>query len=192
MEHWAQWVLFSLLAYLIGSIPFSYLIARARGVDLRRVGSGNVGATNVARSVGLPYGVLAFLLDAGKGALAAWLANYWGLPIWLAGFAVVGHDWSLFMGLRSGKGVATSLGILIIISWPAFLLTVGLWALVAWLTRYVSVASVSALLLSPLWLYLLKAPWDAVGLMVTLGLLSAFQHRENFRRLLQGQEHRLS
>ena len=192
MEHWAQWVLFSLLAYLIGSIPFSYLIARARGVDLRRVGSGNVGATNVARSVGLPYGVLAFLLDAGKGALAAWLANYWGLPIWLAGFAVVGHDWSLFMGLRSGKGVATSLGILIIISWPAFLLTVGLWALVAWLTRYVSVASVSALLLSPLWLYLLKTPWDAVGLMVALGLLSAFQHRENFRRLLQGQEHRLS
>lgn len=192
MEYWAQWALFSLLAYLIGSIPFSYLIARARGVDLRRVGSGNVGATNVARSVGLPYGVLAFLLDWGKGVLTAGLAGYWGVPIWLAGFAVVGHDWSLFMGLRSGKGVATSLGLLMVLSWPAFLLTVGLWALVAWLTRYVSVASVSALLLSPLWLYLLKAPWEAVGLMIALGALSVFQHRENFRRLLRGQEHRLS
>jgi glycerol-3-phosphate acyltransferase PlsY len=192
MEYWAQWTLFSLLAYLIGSIPFSYLIARARGVDLRRVGSGNVGATNVARSVGLPYGVLAFLLDWGKGVLTAGLAEYWGVPIWLAGFAVVGHDWSLFMGLRSGKGVATSLGLLMIISWPAFLLTVGLWALVAWLTRYVSVASVSALLLSPLWLYLFKTPGEAVGLMIALGALSVFQHRENFRRLLRGQEHRLS
>ncbi len=191
MERWALWGLFALLAYLLGSIPFSYGIARAKGVDLKRVGSGNVGATNVARSVGLPYGALAFALDAGKGAAAAALAQLWGLPLGLAGFAVVGHIWSPFMGFRSGKGVATTLGILGVVSLPAFAITLGIWALVAALTRYASVASVTALLLAPLWAYLLGAPKDAVGLLVALALLSAARHRENVRRLLEGREPRL-
>lgn len=184
-------VLFALLAYLIGSIPFSYLIARARGVDLKRVGSGNVGATNVARSVGLPYGVLAFLLDWGKGVVAAGWALGGDLPLWLSAFAVVGHNWSPFLGFRSGKGVATTLGVLVVLSWPVFLLTLGVWiGLAAWV-RYVSVASVTALLLSPLGLGLFGASTEAIGLMLGLGLLSAFQHRENFRRLLRGEEPRL-
>ncbi len=186
-----KYVLFALSAYLWGSIPFSYLVARAKGVDLKRVGSGNVGATNVARSVGLPYGVLAFLLDWGKGVLAAWLALRWGLPVWLSAFAVAGHNWSPFMGFKSGKGVATTLGILVVLSWPVFLLTLGVWVGLAALTRYVSVASVTALLLSPLWLWLFGASGEGIGLMLGLGLLSAFQHRENFRRLLRGEEHRL-
>ena len=186
-----RYVLFALWAYLLGSIPFSYLIARAKGVDLKRVGSGNVGATNVARSVGLPYGVLAFLLDWGKGALAAWLALGWGLPVWLSAFAVAGHNWSPFMGFRSGKGVATTLGILVVLSWPAFLLTLAVWVGLAALTRYVSIASVTALLLSPLWLWLLRASGVSIELMLGLGVLSAFRHRENFRRLLRGEEHRL-
>lgn len=186
-----RYALFALLAYLIGSIPFSYLIARAKGVDLKRVGSGNVGATNVARSVGLLYGVLAFLLDWGKGIGSAWLALLWGLPVWLSAFAVAGHNWSPFLGFKSGKGVATTLGILVVISWPVFLLTIALWAGLVALTRYVSVASVAALLLSPLWLWLLNASTGAVWLLLGLGLLSAFQHRENFRRLLRGEEHKL-
>ena len=186
-----KYVLFALSAYLWGSIPFSYLVARAKGVNLKRVGSGNVGATNVARSVGLPYGVLAFFLDWGKGVLAAWLALRWGLPVWLSAFAVAGHNWSPFMGFKSGKGVATTLGILAVLSWPVFLLTLGVWVGLAALTRYVSVASVTALLLSPLWLWLFGASGESIGLMLGLGLLSAFQHRENFRRLLRGEEHRL-
>jgi glycerol-3-phosphate acyltransferase PlsY len=160
-------------------------------VDIRRVGSGNVGATNVARSVGLPYGVLAFLLDWAKGIVAALMVLWGGLPIWTAGFAVVGHNWSLFMGLRSGKGVATSLGILVVISWPVFLITLALWMVIAALTRYVSVASVTALLLSPLWLWAFRATPESVGLMAALALLSTFQHRENFRNLLRGREHKL-
>jgi len=186
-----QPLLFSLLAYLIGAIPFSYLIAKARGVDLKRVGSGNVGATNVARSVGLPYGLLALLLDGAKGALVAHLALRWALPLWPCAFAVVGHNWSAFLGFRSGKGVATSLGILAVLSPPAFLATLFVWAAVAALTRYVSVASVSALLLSPLWLGLFRGKAEAVGLFVLLGLMSALRHRENFRRLVRGEEHRL-
>jgi len=184
-------LLFSLLAYLIGAIPFSYLIAKARGVDLKRVGSGNVGATNVARSVGLPYGILALLLDGAKGALVAHLALRWALPLWPCVFAVVGHNWSAFLGFRSGKGVATSLGILAVISWPTFLVTLLTWGAIAGITRYVSVASVSALLLSALWLALFRAPAEAVGLLALLGLMSALRHRENFRRLIRGEEHRL-
>ncbi len=185
-----KYVLFALAFYLLGAIPFSYLIARAKGVDVKRVGSGNVGATNVARSVGLPYGVLAFLLDWGKGVLSAWLALQWGLPVWLSAFAVAGHNWSPFLGFKSGKGVATTLGILAVLAWPVFLLTLAVWILLAVLTRYVSIASVIALLLVPIWLRALQAPSEGVWLMLGLGVLSAFQHRENFRRLVRGEEHR--
>lgn len=190
MAFWEQ-ALFSLLAYLLGSIPFSFLIARARGVDLRRVGSGNVGATNVARSVGPAYGVLALLLDGAKGVTAAYLAAIWGFPIWLAAFSVVGHNWSIFMGLKSGKGVATSLGILLLLSWPVMLITLAIWGLVAWISRYISLASVSALLLSPLMLLARGEGAEEIGLMAALGLLSAFQHRENFLRLIRGEEFKL-
>jgi len=183
--------LFSLLAYLLGSIPFSFLIARAQGVDLRSVGSGNIGATNVARSLGVAYGALALLLDGAKGFTAAYLASLWGFPIWLSAFSVVGHNWSIFMGLRSGKGVAASLGILLLISWPVLLLTLAIWGLVAWATRYISLASVSALIISPLMLLAWGGSVEEISLMAALGLLSALRHRENFKRLIRGEEFRL-
>lgn len=183
---------YSLLSYGLGSAPFSYLIAKARGIHLPQVGSGNVGATNVARSVGLPYGLLALALDAAKGALSAYLATAWSLPIWLSVFSVAGHNWSIFLRFKSGKGVATSLGILLVLSWSALLLTLALWGLVAWATRYVSIASVGALLVTPLWLAIGGASTEAIALMAALAVLSAFQHRENFRKLLRGEEHKLS
>ncbi len=187
-----EFVLFALLAYLIGSIPFSWFIARLAQVDLRRVGSGNIGATNVARSVGLPYGLLALILDAAKGSVPAYLALSWSVPIWLSGFAVIGHNWSAFLKFQGGKGVATSLGILLMLSPPVLVLTLTIWVLVAATTRYVSLASVWALLLSPLLLLLWGAPREAILLMAALGALSAFQHRSNFRRWLEGKEHKLS
>ena len=183
---------YSLFSYLLGSVPFSYVIAKARGVHLQHVGSGNVGATNVARSVGLLYGLLALILDATKGALSAYLAIVWALPIWLSACSVAGHNWSIFLNFKSGKGVAASLGILLIISWPVLLITLALWGLVAWVTRYVSIASVGALLASPFCLMLGRASPEAMGLMAGLAVLSAFQHRENFQKLLQGEEHKLS
>ncbi len=161
-------------------------------MDLTRVGSGNVGATNVARSVGLPYGILALLLDAGKGAISAYLATVWSVPIWLSALAVAGHNWSIFLRFRSGKGVATSLGILLVLSEPVLLITLVLWALIAGVTRYVSIASVTALIISPLALLVLGGSAEAVGLMAVLAVLSAFQHRENFQRLIRGEEHKLS
>lgn len=185
-------LLYALLSYLLGAIPFSLFIAKARGVDLKRVGSGNIGATNVARSVGLPYGILALLLDAAKGAIPAYLATVWSVPIWLSAFAVAGHNWSIFLRGKSGKGVATSLGILLVLSGPVLLITLVLWAVMAVATRYVSIASVSALLISPVALLILGSSAEAVGLMAVLAVLSAFQHRENWQRLLRGEEHKLS
>jgi glycerol-3-phosphate acyltransferase PlsY len=187
----AIFLLYALFSYLLGSIPFSWFIAKAHGVHLQQVGSGNVGATNVARSIGPVYGLVALLLDAAKGAISAYLAILWSLPIWLSAFAVAGHNWSIFLRFKSGKGVATSLGILLVLSWPALLMTLALWGLVAGVTRYVAIASVSALLASPLGLRLWGASGEAVSLMIALGLLSVFQHRENFRRIFHGQEHRL-
>jgi glycerol-3-phosphate acyltransferase PlsY len=183
--------LFTILNYLIGSIPFSYLIAKAKGVDPRRVGSGNVGATNVARSIGFQFGIAALLLDIAKGFGAAFLTTTFSQPIWISGFAVAGHNWSLFLGFKAGKGVAATLGILLAISWPAFLITIAVWGLLALITRYVSIASVIALLTAPITIGLLSGISSAVWLMAVLGILSVIQHHENFSRVLQGTEGKL-
>lgn len=183
--------LFTILNYLIGSIPFSYLIAKAKGVDPRRVGSGNVGATNVARSIGFQFGIAALLLDIAKGFGAAFLTTTFSQPIWISGFAVAGHNWSLFLGFKAGKGVAATLGILLAISWPAFLITIAVWGLLALITRYVSIASVIALLTAPIAIGLLSEISSAVWLMAVLGILSVIQHHENFSRVLQGTEGKL-
>lgn len=181
----------AVLNYLIGSIPFSYFIAKLKGIDLRDVGSGNVGATNVARSVGLIYGVVALLLDILKGFGAALLTLQLSQPVYLAGLAVLGHNWSIFLGFKSGKGVATTLGILLAISWQVFLIAIGIWVVITAITRYVSIASVIALASVPLWLYLLGAEIDYIALMGLLATMSLIQHRENFRKLATGEENKL-
>jgi len=175
--------------YLLGSIPFSFLIARLfKGIDIRQYGSGNVGATNVTRVIGRLPGALALILDMGKGALVAFLAQLYAVPIVLAGLAVIGHNWSVFLRFTGGKGVATSLGILLIISWPAFLITLGVWLVVLVLTRHVSVGSMTALMLSPLALFPFNSHPQALGLMLALGILTVFRHRENIARLRRGKE----
>lgn len=182
-------ILHALLAYLIGAMPFSYLIANARGVDVRSVGSGNVGATNVARSAGRSMGALALLLDVAKGVAAVAIGWALGTPLWLAGLAVIGHNWSVFLNFQGGKGVATTLGLLGALAWPVALVTLGVWGGLVAATRYVSVGSVGCLLLAPVWLLVFGYPAEFVGLMVGLGLLSAYRHRANIRRVLSGEEY---
>jgi len=160
----------------------------AKGADIRRIGSGNVGATNATRVAGRIYGGSAFLLDFGKGALAAYLAVSWSLPLWLAGFAVIGHDWSLWLRFQGGKGVATSLGLISIIAWPALLITLGIWLLTAALSRIVSLASIIALLLAPLALLLFDSSLADLMLLAGLGLLALWRHQENIARLIKGEE----
>lgn len=181
------------LCYLLGAIPFSYLLGRlVKGIDIREHGSGNVGATNVGRVLGWRYYPLALALDLGKGLAAGLLVRHWGLPVWLAGFAVLGHDWSIFLGFTGGKGVSTSLGILAILSWPAFLGALAVWGLVLGTTRFASLASLGALAFSPLGVFLLgpRKDLEGVALMGALLLLAVWRHRKNIAQLSQGKEGR--
>ncbi|HXY38077.1 MAG TPA: glycerol-3-phosphate 1-O-acyltransferase PlsY [Vicinamibacteria bacterium] len=184
-------------SYLVGSVPFSFLVARAFGVrDVRRVGSGNVGATNVLRSAGKAAGLLAFLLDAAKGALATLLAQRL-LPgdariQALAALAVVvGHMYPVWLRFQGGKGVATGLGAFAPLApWPA------LWAVVAFvvtaaLTRYVSLGSIAgAVVLAVLASTLGGAPRPVALAAALTAALVVFRHRSNLRRLVAGTERR--
>ncbi len=180
--------------YLVGALPFSYLVARLKRIDIRQHGSGNVGATNVTRVVGAGYGALALLGDVGKGVFAAWLTGALGVPLWLSGLAVVGHNWSIFLKFTGGKGVATTLGVLLFFSWPTLLVTLLIWLVAVALTRYVAVGSMVALLSVPFVLYLFQTPsvnWEVFGLFGVLGLMTVWQHRSNIQRILQGKESRV-
>ena len=182
-------------AYLLGSIPFSFLVARQGGVDVRAVGSGNVGATNVMRSVGKAAGLLAFVLDFAKGAAATWLARetVGGVvfPSVAAVVAVLGHMHPVWLRFRGGKGVATGAGAFLPI---APLATVGallVFGIVAGATRYVSLGSIagSASLSALAYLFGALPPVPLAAAFVAA--LIAWKHRENIRRLARGTERRM-
>ena len=184
------------IAYLIGSLPFSFLVARAFGVrDVRRVGSGNVGATNVLRSAGKAAGLLALLLDAGKGAAASLAAARLApadatLPALAALVAVVGHMYPVWLRFEGGKGVATGLGAFAPLAPWAALGAVAVFAATAAATRYVSLGSVAgALTLAVLAPVLGGRGAVAAAAALTAGLV-VFRHRSNLRRILGGTERR--
>jgi acyl phosphate:glycerol-3-phosphate acyltransferase len=181
-------------AYLIGSIPFSFLVARAFGVhDVRLVGSGNVGATNVLRSAGRAAGALALVLDVGKGAAASALAEQLApgdaaLPAAAAVAAVVGHMFPVWLRFRGGKGVATGLGAFAPLAPTAALGAIAAFAVVALATRFVSLGSVAgAVALAGLALGLRGPDPVAVAAVVSAALV-VFRHRSNLRRILGGTE----
>jgi glycerol-3-phosphate acyltransferase PlsY len=184
----------AVICYVLGSLPFSYWVARLKNLDIREHGSRNVGATNVTRVVGIGYGLLALVGDVAKGAVAAWLTGFLSVPLWVSGFSVVGHNWSLFLRCTGGKGVATTVGVLFVFSWTTVLVTVAIWIITVLLTRYVAVGSMVALLLVPVVLYFLQAGAvniELIGLSAVLGLMTVWQHRSNIRRILQGEESRV-
>jgi glycerol-3-phosphate acyltransferase PlsY len=191
------------LAYLLGSIPFGLLIVKAQGgPDIRAIGSGNIGAANVARNAGKFAGILTLLLDAGKGYLAVWLAGYFthGNIRWMmiaAVCAVVGHMFPIWLGFKGGKGVATGLGVFLPICWQAVAAGVVLWLAVVIFWRYSSLGSISAAVALPLFVYLLYAPGHAPPEHVTIGtvvisVLVLIKHRPNIARLIARQEPRLN
>jgi glycerol-3-phosphate acyltransferase PlsY len=190
-------------AYLIGSIPFGLLMAKLfGGGDVRSVGSGNIGATNVARAAGLFAGILTLLLDGAKGATAVWLAGHYTSEsatwMMLAGLAALaGHCFPVWMKFKGGKGVATGAGVFLVICPFALLGSVLLFILVVAFWRYVSLASISAAAAIPLLVYFLWAPRHAPPMAITLGSLAAavfivWRHSANLKRLAEGTEQRFS
>lgn len=199
-------ILIILGAYAIGSFPTAYLVARAKGVDIFSIGSGNMGATNVARACGLRYGVLVWLGDGSKGILAVIIAR-WVMPgnpatasVLAAVAAVAGHNWSFSAsiiagGIRGGKGAATASGTFLLLA-PTFLvaLTLALGALIVVLTRYVSLAVVTSVVVAAVAMIVLMGigfmdPVYSVYLLVAYMIL--IRHRSNIARLLAGTERRL-
>ena len=193
-----QWLLV-LFGYVLGSIPFGYLLVRAQsGGDLRDMGSGNIGATNVARTAGWLTGVMTLILDAAKGFFAVWLIGHFSdgnirLMMYAGLAAILGHLFPVWLGFSGGKGVATALGVFLAICWAAAAGAVAVFVIVALFWRYVSLASISAAAALPLLVYVLYAPRHAPPAAVSAGALLAailiiIQHRGNIERLMAGTE----
>jgi len=189
-------------SYLIGSIPSGLIIGKLRRVDIREYGSGNIGTTNVLRTLGARYGALVLIADVFKGVIAVLLARYIiGSPMseMTAGFAAVaGHDWSLFLKFKGGRGVATSLGgILPMAMWAPLSAVAGVVIFIALiaLTRYVSLASImgslSAVVAMAVFMGIDRVPWEYLVYIVVVVALIIFQHRDNISRLLSGTESKL-
>jgi glycerol-3-phosphate acyltransferase PlsY len=182
-------------AYVLGSIPFGVVVARMKGVDLRQVGSGNIGATNVARALGKGWAVVVLAADAAKGFVPVWLGRRLGLPpsaVALAGFiAIVGHMFTIFLRGRGGKGVATSLGVALALSPLAALLGFAVYILIFALTRLSSLGS-----LLGVWTFSTfiivghDFPRPYLALAIGGAALVTLRHRENIARLVRGEEKR--
>ncbi len=181
-------------AYLLGSIPFGLLLGKALGVDVRRSGSGNIGATNVARSLGPGAGIATLLLDASKGALAAWAGGRLLGPEGAAAAgcaATLGHIFPLYLSFRGGKGVATGLGAFLIVDPYAALAAAGIFLAVITLTRRVSAGSLAGSLALPIALFLRDASPAVQIAGWVCAMLVIFRHRDNMARLLAGTEPRI-
>ena len=185
-----------LLAYLVGAIPTGLIVARLRGVDIQRTGSGNIGATNVLRSVGPVAGIVVLLVDPLKGVAAVMVPTLLGLdPWWVAAAAlaaVVGNGFNVFLRFRGGKGVATSLGVFVVIDPWVTLTAVVIFVLILVFGRMVSLASVVAVCSAPIMLVTLGgASLPKTVLAFALALLSVWRHRDNLARLAAGTERRI-
>ncbi len=196
-------LLIPLVAYLLGSIPFGLILAKLFGRgDVRKEGSGNIGATNVSRVAGPLAGILTLLLDGAKGAVAVLLTGRYSndSATWMviAGLAVlVGHCFPLWLKFKGGKGVATAAGLYLALCPPAFLGGLILFLLVAGFSRYVSLGSVAAAVAMPLLMYFLWVPHHAPPLVITFGALAVamlivYKHDGNLQRLVQGTEPKFS
>jgi glycerol-3-phosphate acyltransferase PlsY len=180
------------LAYLLGSIPFGYLLIRStKGQDIRTFGSGNIGASNVFRK-SRSTGILTLVLDGGKGYLAVLLAGWMGGSLeWQAAaavFAIAGHIFSIWLRFKGGKGVATGCGAFLALSPLAVLTTLGIFFLVLLITRYISASSIAATAFFPFWEYIYGEPVSALLWSVLGAVLIIAKHQQNIRRIFSGTE----
>lgn len=200
------YILTAVLGYFLGSIPSGFIMAKTRGIDIRAIGSGNIGATNVFRALGTPAGVIVLLADAFKGwAAVAIIANLvcnWAYPTagaqareWfhiVAGLAaVLGHNYTCWLNFKGGKGIATSAGVLVALVPWALLIILGVWIIVFALSRYVSLASIAASAALPLATWLTGCSSTLIIITSAMTLLAIYKHKSNIQRLRRGTENRI-
>jgi len=197
-----SWALLVIAAYLVGSVPFGIIVGKlAKGVDLRDQGSGNIGAANAIRTLGPVLGIMVLAGDVLKGSLAVYY-----LPTLLGPFsagdlptarviaallAIIGHNYSVFLGFKGGKGIATSLGALLCLDYRAALVGVGLWIVLVGLTRFSSVGSMVGSASIPIWMFATRQPAAYKVFAVLAALFAIYKHRANIGRLMAGTENRL-
>lgn len=182
-------LLAAVVGYLLGSVPFGLVITKLAGLgDIRKVGSGNIGATNVLRTGRKDLALATLLLDGGKGAIAVLIAYALGWPPHIAGAAAfMGHCFPVWLKFRGGKGVATFLGTLLALWFPAGVFACAVWLIVAFLMRYSSLAALAAAAVSPLIFFAMDKPLFALAA-VFMALLIFIRHHENIKRLISGAE----
>ena len=190
-------ILLFFFSYFLGSIPFALLVGLPQGVDPRKEGSKNPGATNIARLLGKKWGIITFLGDSLKGVLALFIAflflDKFPYPkeLILAGvafFSVLGHLFSIFLKFKGGKGVATTIGVFLILTPKAMLLCLGIFFIAVFLSNYVSVGSLLATALLPLNIFILRYPSEYIICSLLLSILIWIKHKDNIKRLLKGEE----
>lgn len=185
------------VAYLIGSIPTGYIIVKLlKGEDIRQIGSGSTGATNVKRVLGKGWFFGVMLLDALKGALPVLIAKHFDGPIGLlavlAAVAVlIGHSKSIFLGFTGGKSVASGVGTILALCWPVGLIIAVVWSIITYVSRYVSMGSIFALVISPTLMYIFGQPYAYVMYCAIGAIYIVYLHRENIKRLLEGNENKV-
>ncbi len=183
------------LSFVVGSIPFGIIVAKTKGVDLRRVGSGNIGATNVLRSIGKWPAVLTVLGDILKGTLAVAAGRHFGVgPLYegLIGIsAILGHIFSLFLGFKGGKGVATSLGVLVIYTPKVAFFTFVIWVMIVFFTKYSSMAAIVSFGLLPINVILFDYDKTKLFISILISFFILMRHRDNIQRLMKGTEKKI-
>jgi len=200
MEAAMNWIFFGVLAYLLGAVPVGLLVARSRGVDIRKTGSGNIGATNVFRSVGRGWGVLTFALDALKGWIpAALFAKFGGLDarwgLLFGALAVIGHNYPVWLRFKGGKGIATSAGMLLGVAPEATGFGLLVWLICFLAAGYVSMASIAAAaaVMAFGWVFYFHSHgWVLPTVLTVLGVLAIWRHRSNIERMSRGTENRFN
>ena len=187
-------------AYVIGSIPTGYIVVKLfTGQDIRTIGSGSTGATNVKRVMGKKWFFILLLLDAFNGALPVVLAYFLTksfadvgvLPVLAAIFVIIGHSKSVFLGFTGGKSVASGVGTLLALNWQAGLIIAVIWAIITWVSKYVSLGSIIALALAPVIMWFLNSPPAYVIYAFVAAVYVIYLHRENIKRLIAGAENKV-
>ena len=184
-------IVYAILAYLIGSVPSGLIIGKVFfNTDVRQYGSKNIGATNTYRVIGLKAALPVFLCDALKGSAGVLLLSFSGPMYMILGgiLAMIGHNWSLFLGFKGGRGVATGLGVLIALSPLVAVICLLVWAVIVYMTKLVSLGSIIAAVLVPFLMYFTGESYWFVGFGALAGLFVVIRHRDNIKRLLAGNE----